>query len=183
MRLREDPRDSNLCHADAFLLRELFHPVTPKCASAARQDLRRCENAPRDNVDGSLVLVPADEPVNAAPLGLGADGAGEEAPRERGPRNRPDPEQLQRREHLAFFLTVDEAVVVLHGDERREVVRDRVVCVCESVSKGCAPSGLLGGTHSASGGLDDGKAAVSSDISDDEKAVAHIGAKQELMPI
>ncbi len=29
MRLREDPRDSNLRHADAFLLRELFHSVNP----------------------------------------------------------------------------------------------------------------------------------------------------------
>lgn len=31
-------------------------------------------------------------------------------------------------EHLALFLAVDERVVVLHRDERREVVLDGVVC-------------------------------------------------------
>ena len=30
--------------------------------------------------------------------------------------------------HLALLLAVHETVVVLHRDERREVVRDRVVC-------------------------------------------------------
>ena len=36
--------------------------------------------------------------------------------------------RLQRREHLTLLLTIQQAVVVLHRDERREVVRDRVVC-------------------------------------------------------
>lgn len=31
-------------------------------------------------------------------------------------------------EHLALFFTVDEAVVVLHRDERREFVGDGIVC-------------------------------------------------------
>ena len=35
---------------------------------------------------------------------------------------------LERGEHLALLLAVDEAVVVLHRDEGREPVRQRVVC-------------------------------------------------------
>ena len=35
---------------------------------------------------------------------------------------------LQRGEHLALFFAVEQAVVVLHRNEGREVVRDRVVC-------------------------------------------------------
>ena len=34
---------------------------------------------------------------------------------------------LQRGEHLALFFAVEQAVVVLHRDEGREVVRDGVV--------------------------------------------------------
>ena len=36
---------------------------------------------------------------------------------------------LQSRKHLAFLLTVDQAVVVLHRNEWREIVRDGVVCI------------------------------------------------------
>jgi hypothetical protein len=35
---------------------------------------------------------------------------------------------LEEREHLALFLPVQQTVVVLHGDERGEVVRYRVAC-------------------------------------------------------
>jgi hypothetical protein len=35
---------------------------------------------------------------------------------------------LEGREHLALLLAVNQRVVVLHRDERREVVRDGVVC-------------------------------------------------------
>lgn len=35
---------------------------------------------------------------------------------------------LERGHHFAFFLTVENAIVVLHRDERRQVVIDRVVC-------------------------------------------------------
>ena len=34
---------------------------------------------------------------------------------------------LQRREHLSLFLTVDEVVVVLHGNERGQLVIDSIV--------------------------------------------------------
>ena len=36
---------------------------------------------------------------------------------------------LQSRVHLALFLSVRRIVEVLHRDERRELVVDRVVCV------------------------------------------------------
>lgn len=35
---------------------------------------------------------------------------------------------FERRHHLALLFAVDKAVVVLHRDERRELVVDRVVC-------------------------------------------------------
>ena len=35
---------------------------------------------------------------------------------------------LERRKHLAFLLAVRQVVVVLHRDEGRETVGDRVVC-------------------------------------------------------
>lgn len=36
---------------------------------------------------------------------------------------------LQSRVHLALFLSVRRIVEVLHGDKRRELVVDRVVCM------------------------------------------------------
>ena len=74
--------------------------------------------------------------------------AGEHTSSERRPGNRSDTEQLeerygintkfrdmvrnedaylQSREHLAFLFTVEQVVVVLHRDERRELVVDCVV--------------------------------------------------------
>ena len=35
---------------------------------------------------------------------------------------------LERGEHLALLLAIHETVVVLHGHERREAVRDRIIC-------------------------------------------------------
>lgn len=35
---------------------------------------------------------------------------------------------LHSGEHLALFFTVQQAVVVLHRDERGQPVRDRVIC-------------------------------------------------------
>lgn len=35
---------------------------------------------------------------------------------------------LEGGDHLALLFAVDQAIVVLHRDEGREVVRDRVVC-------------------------------------------------------
>ena len=35
---------------------------------------------------------------------------------------------LERGEHLALLLPVEQTVVILHGEEWREVVGDRVVC-------------------------------------------------------
>ena len=57
---------------------------------------------------------------------------------------------VQRREHLPLLFAVDQAVVVLHGDERRQVVRDRVVCAGSCLSGGPIPFQLVRwGTHSA----------------------------------
>ena len=33
---------------------------------------------------------------------------------------------LEEREHLAFVFPIQQIMVVLHGDERGEVVRDRI---------------------------------------------------------
>ena len=35
--------------------------------------------------------------------------------------------RLEQGHHLAFFLTVDKAVMILHGDERSQLVVDSVV--------------------------------------------------------
>jgi len=36
---------------------------------------------------------------------------------------------LERGHHLALFLTVNETIVVLHRNERREAIIDRVICL------------------------------------------------------
>lgn len=43
---------------------------------------------------------------------------------------------VQCGEHLPLLFAVYQAVVVLHGDERRQVVRDRVVCAGASCPLG-----------------------------------------------
>ena len=53
--------------------------------------------------------------------------AGEQAARERRPGDDADALGLAQGEHLALLLAVAEAVVVLHRDERREVVGDRII--------------------------------------------------------
>lgn len=42
---------------------------------------------------------------------------------------------LKEGEHLALFLPVEQAVMVLHRDERGEVVRDRIVYPSCSVTR------------------------------------------------
>ena len=66
-------------------------------------------------------------PVGVATLGGCIDGASEQSTGERGPRDGPHAEVLEGREHLTLFLAVDEVVVVLHRDERSEIVCDGVV--------------------------------------------------------
>ena len=57
---------------------------------------------------------------------------------------------LERGEHLALLFAVDERVVVLHGDEGREPVLDRVRCVCgRGWSAGVSALGRCGRTYSA----------------------------------
>lgn len=34
----------------------------------------------------------------------------------------------ERRDHLALLLAVKEVIVILHGDERRQAVRQGVIC-------------------------------------------------------
>lgn len=63
--------------------------------------------------------------IGVATLGRRGVWPAEQATREGRTRDR---EHLQRREHLALLLAVHERVVVLHRDEGRQVVRDRVVC-------------------------------------------------------
>lgn len=46
---------------------------------------------------------------------------------------------LQRREHLPFLLAINQTVVVLHGNKRRQVVCDSIVCV---VLSACSPLDL-----------------------------------------
>lgn len=74
----------------------------------------------------------------------------EQSARERRPRDRADPEHLQRREQLALVLAVEERVVVLHRDEWREVVRERVVCGRDVSMWHCGERGGKG-AYSASG--------------------------------
>jgi hypothetical protein len=38
------------------------------------------------------------------------------------------PSHLERRHHLTLFLTVYEIIVVLHRNEGREAIVDRVIC-------------------------------------------------------
>lgn len=67
-------------------------------------------------------------PVALRPLRLRVEGARQETASKGRPRDSAHAEELQRGEHLALLLAVDEAVVVLHRDKRRQVVRERVVC-------------------------------------------------------
>ena len=93
------------------------------CALAAR-DLRQPID---DGVVGILVV----ELVGVF-VGPGAEGlafalaafaaAGEEATSQRTPRDKTDFLREAERNHLALFFTVDEVVVVLHGDEAGETV-------------------------------------------------------------
>jgi len=57
---------------------------------------------------------------------------------------------LEEGKHLTFFLSVEQAVVVLHGDERSEVVRDSIVC--RERQRDVPPPGVAF-THSAWRGL------------------------------
>lgn len=71
----------------------------------------------------------------------------EQAARKRRPRDRADPEHVQRREHLVL-LAVHERVVVLHRDEGRHVVRNRVVC--GGVNSAALPTMTRDAAYSAS---------------------------------
>ena len=64
---------------------------------------------------------------------------------------------LQGREHLPFLFAVQKAVMVLHRDERREVVGDRVVCTIHAARVRSAMRNHRGMkvAHFASGGLRD----------------------------
>ena len=67
---------------------------------------------------------------------------------------------LERGNHLALFLTVYEVVVVLHRDERREAIADRVIWggnEIQYVNKFIFFELRMSyRTHSASSGLDGG---------------------------
>lgn len=89
--------------------------------------------------------------IGVAALGRRGVRPAEQAAREGRPRNRADPIHLQRREHLAFLLAVHERIVVLHRDEGRQVVCDRVVCGRVSSAAPLATARRARATYSASG--------------------------------
>ena len=68
-------------------------------------------------------------PVALGARGLGSGGAREEPAGERGPGEGPNAEAREGGEHLPLLFAVGEVVVVLHRDEGREVVLERVCCV------------------------------------------------------
>ena len=67
-------------------------------------------------------------PVILTAIGLLAQWSGECATSKRRPRDRANTKRLECREHFPLFLPVQKTVVVLHRDERRKLVRDRIVC-------------------------------------------------------
>jgi hypothetical protein len=71
-------------------------------------------------------------------------GAGEQSSGKRGPRDAPNAKHLHNEEqerkkieesnlecgeHFSLFFTVDQAVVILHRNKRREAVRDGIVWI------------------------------------------------------
>lgn len=52
---------------------------------------------------------------------------GEESAGERRPRDRSYAEVVEGRKHLSLLFTVSKVVMVLHGDERCELIVDRVI--------------------------------------------------------
>ena len=93
-------------------------------------------------------VVHGSERVRLAAMGCVTSDTRQQATSERRPRDRADAKHLdetpcqfawlearamystdlQGGEHLALLFTVEQAVLVLHRDEGREVVRDRIVC-------------------------------------------------------
>ena len=91
--------------------------------------------APRQHTEGerrvtSRSLGYAPVALGAHGLALGSGGAREEPAGERGPGDGADAEAREGGEHLALLFAVGEVVVVLHRDEGREVVLERVRCGC-----------------------------------------------------
>ena len=92
-------------------------------------DLRRCDPFLRghchDAVDNRVIGVLIIEAVSEV-IALGTGGgmifallaaAGQEAARQRAPRDNANSLDLAEGIHLALFLAVDEVIVVLHGDK------------------------------------------------------------------
>jgi len=104
----EAPGDGDLSHRDPFFLSYFFDTFDDGCVSWVFEAIVK-------------------ELVCFAALRLFAYGTGKDATTERRPRDGAHAKHLESREHLSLFFAVDQTVMVLHGDERGEPVRDRVV--------------------------------------------------------
>ena len=86
----------------------------------------------------------SNTPVDVPALRLSIDRPGQETTGEWRPRDGADTEVVEGGEHFALLLAVGEVVVVLHRDERRELVVDSVVCkrdVQQLMRRKCKQSG------------------------------------------
>ncbi len=88
---------------------------------------------------------------------------------------------LQSREHLTLFFAVKQAVMVLHGHEGREVMRDGVVYQFPR-SVAATATRSLWATHSAWHGLDRAPS-VSGSSASLWRSDSHWYAQHELIPI
>ena len=109
--LREQPRERDLRRLDAALRRR-FAPTRSAIVKSAVGVVQLVGEVVGLGANGLAAILPAAV-------------AGEEAARQRAPRNHADALLAAERHHLALFLAVDQVVVVLHRDEPRPAVRVR----------------------------------------------------------
>src|SRR6266511_879338 len=98
-----------------------------------------------------LVVEPAGDLVGTRPCGLDRRPAGQQAPRQRAPRDQPDPEVQAERDHLPLLLPVGQVVVVLHRHETGPAMQPRGVLRLGELPRvhagGADVAGLAGAHH------------------------------------
>jgi len=102
------PSKCDLGHLDSFLVGEFINTFDNGLAGIIGFIL----TSPGIRFSSSCALLP---------------GAGKHTPGEGAPRDTTNTKVIDEGEHLAFFLSVEQAMVVLHGDERSEVVENSIV--------------------------------------------------------